>query len=37
MVKLENLQSPTEIDHYQIQRVVDVYVTPSGEDLGKID
>jgi HAE1 family hydrophobic/amphiphilic exporter-1 len=36
VVKLENLQSPTEIDHYQIQRVVDVYVTPSGEDLGKL-
>ena len=36
VVKLEYLQSPTEIDHYQIQRVVDVYVTPSGEDLGKL-
>jgi multidrug efflux pump subunit AcrB len=30
------VQSPTEIDHYQIQRVADVYVTPSGEDLGKV-
>jgi multidrug efflux pump subunit AcrB len=36
VVKLENLQSPTEIDHYQIQRVVDIYVTPSGEDLAKV-
>jgi multidrug efflux pump subunit AcrB len=36
VVKLVNLQSPTEIDHYQIQRVVDVYVTPAGEDLGKV-
>ena len=36
VVKLVNLQSPTEIDHYQIQRVVDVYVTPTGEDLGKL-
>ncbi|HYW41537.1 MAG TPA: efflux RND transporter permease subunit [Bryobacteraceae bacterium] len=36
VVKLENLQSPTEIDHYQIQRVVDIYVTPSGEDLGRL-
>ena len=36
VVSLENLQSPTEIDHYQIQRVVDIYVTPSGEDLGKL-
>ena len=36
VVKLENLESPTEIDHYQIQRVVDIYVTPSGEDLGRL-
>jgi multidrug efflux pump subunit AcrB len=36
VVKLVNLQSPTEIDHYQIQRVVDIYVTPSGEDLAKL-
>ena len=36
VVKLVNLMSPTEVDHYQIQRVVDVYVTPKGEDLGKL-
>jgi multidrug efflux pump subunit AcrB len=36
VVNLEYLQSPTEIDHYQIQRVVDIYVTPSGEDLGNL-
>ena len=36
VVQLEKTQSPTEIDHYQIQRVVDIYVTPSGEDLGRI-
>ena len=36
VVKLANVLSPTEIDHYQIQRVVDVYVTPSGEDLGRL-
>jgi multidrug efflux pump subunit AcrB len=36
VVKLVNLQSPTEVDHYQIQRVVDVYVTPVGEDLGRL-
>jgi multidrug efflux pump subunit AcrB len=28
------MRSPTEIDHYQIRRVVDIYVNPSGEDLG---
>jgi multidrug efflux pump subunit AcrB len=36
VVKLENVTSPTEVDHYQIQRVVDIFVTPSGEDLGKV-
>jgi hydrophobic/amphiphilic exporter-1 (mainly G- bacteria), HAE1 family len=36
VVKLVNVQSPTEIDHYQIQPVADVYVTPTGEDLSKV-
>jgi hydrophobic/amphiphilic exporter-1 (mainly G- bacteria), HAE1 family len=36
VVKLVNLQSPTEVDHYQIQRVVDIYVTPQGEDLARL-
>ncbi len=36
VVKLQRIQSPTEIDHHQIQRVTDVYVTPSGEDLGRV-
>jgi multidrug efflux pump subunit AcrB len=36
VVKLANVQSPTEIDHYQIQVVADVYVTPVGEDLSKL-
>jgi multidrug efflux pump subunit AcrB len=33
---IRRTESPTEIDHYQIARVVDVYVTPSSEDLGQI-
>ena len=36
VVKLERLVTPTEVDHYQIQRVIDVYVNPAGEDLGEI-
>jgi multidrug efflux pump subunit AcrB len=36
VAKLDFAQSPTEVDHYQIQRIVDVYVTPSAEDLGKV-
>jgi multidrug efflux pump subunit AcrB len=30
------IQSPTEVDHYQLQRSIDVYVSPSGEDLGNV-
>jgi multidrug efflux pump subunit AcrB len=29
------LLTPTEVDHYQLQRTIDVYVAPSGEDLGR--
>jgi HAE1 family hydrophobic/amphiphilic exporter-1 len=36
VVNLHHTQTPTEIDHYQIQRASDVYVTPKGEDLGKL-
>ena len=28
------IQTPTEVDHYQLQRTFDVYVAPSGEDIG---
>jgi len=36
VVKLVNLQTPTELDHYQIQRSIDVFVTPKGEDLSRL-
>jgi multidrug efflux pump subunit AcrB len=36
VVKVKFSQTPTEVDHYQIQRVVDVYTTPAGEDLGRV-
>ncbi|HEX4770795.1 MAG TPA: efflux RND transporter permease subunit [Bryobacteraceae bacterium] len=36
VVKLSHTETPTEIDHYQIQRAADVYVTPKGEDLGRV-
>lgn len=29
------IPTPTEVDHYQLQRTIDVYVAPSGEDLKK--
>jgi multidrug efflux pump subunit AcrB len=28
--------SPTEVDHYQLRRVIDIFVQPSGEDLGSL-
>jgi multidrug efflux pump subunit AcrB len=36
VTKITPLKSPTEIDHYQIQRVIDIYVNPKGEDLGAL-
>jgi multidrug efflux pump subunit AcrB len=33
---LRRIQSPTEVDHYQLRRVIDLYVRAAGEDLGKI-
>jgi len=30
-----SIATPTEVDHYQLQRTIDVYVAPSGEDLKK--
>ncbi|HEX8817189.1 MAG TPA: efflux RND transporter permease subunit [Terriglobales bacterium] len=36
VVNIRQTPTPTEVDHYQIQRVIDVYVTPSGEDLGRV-
>jgi multidrug efflux pump subunit AcrB len=30
------MQSPTEVDHYQLRRIINLYVAPSGEDLGKV-
>jgi multidrug efflux pump subunit AcrB len=36
VVNIKYVQTPTEVDHYQIQRVIDLYVTPSGEDLGRV-
>ncbi len=33
---VSQILSPTEVDHYQLQRNFDVYVAPLGEDLGKI-
>ena len=33
---IKQVKSPTEVDHYQIRRVTDIYVRPLGEELGSI-
>ena len=33
---IRQIKSPTEVDHYALRRVIDVYVQPLGEDLGRI-
>jgi multidrug efflux pump subunit AcrB len=33
---IRHILSPTEVDHYQLNRVIDVYVAPSGEDLSRV-
>jgi multidrug efflux pump subunit AcrB len=33
---IKRVQAPTEVDHYQIRRVIDIYVRPLGEELGGI-
>ena len=32
---IKPILTPTEVDHYQLRRTIDLYVAPSGEDLGK--
>jgi multidrug efflux pump subunit AcrB len=34
--RISRIEAPTEVDHYQIRRVLDIYVRPHGEDLGRI-
>jgi hydrophobic/amphiphilic exporter-1 (mainly G- bacteria), HAE1 family len=36
VVTMENISAPTEVDHYQLARVMDVYVAPRKEGLGKV-
>ena len=36
VVTMIHISAPTEVDHYQLARVMDVYVAPKKEDLGTI-
>ena len=33
---VRRIDAPTEVDHYQLRRVIDVFVGLSSEDLGKV-
>jgi len=33
---VRRIQAPTEVDHYQLRKIIDVYVGLSGEDLGRV-
>jgi len=33
---IRRIKSPTEVDHYQLRRTIDIYVRPLHEDLGTI-
>ena len=36
VVKVKTIASPTEVDHYQLFRVIDLYISPKTENLGTI-
>jgi multidrug efflux pump subunit AcrB len=37
VARIEPLNTPTEVDHYQLRRVIDIYVMPTTEDLSKVN
>jgi HAE1 family hydrophobic/amphiphilic exporter-1 len=36
LVHVSHILTPTEVDHYQIRRTIDVYISPSGESLNAV-
>jgi hydrophobic/amphiphilic exporter-1 (mainly G- bacteria), HAE1 family len=36
VVRISHTEAPTEVDHYQIRRTVDVYISPKGEDVSRV-
>ncbi len=37
VARIEPINTPTEVDHYQIRRVIDVFVMPNSEDLSGVN
>jgi hydrophobic/amphiphilic exporter-1 (mainly G- bacteria), HAE1 family len=36
VANLRHINTPTEVDHYQLRRVFDIYVAPKSEDLSRV-
>ena len=36
VVHMKTIATPTEVDHYQLFRVIDIYISPKSEDLGRV-
>jgi len=36
VTRLKQIKAPTEVDHYKLRRVIDVYVSPDGEELSHV-
>jgi hydrophobic/amphiphilic exporter-1 (mainly G- bacteria), HAE1 family len=36
VAQVSSVQAPTEIDHYQLRRVIDLYIAPAYEDIGAL-
>src|SRR4051794_5247616 len=36
ITNIDRMSAPTEVDHYQLRRTIDVYVRPLNEDLGRV-
>ncbi len=36
VVHISHILAPTEVDHYQIRRDIDIYAAPKGEDLSRL-
>ncbi len=34
---IKQISTPTEVDHYQLRRVFDIYVMPKEEDLSRVN
>jgi len=37
VARIVPINTPTEVDHYQLRRVIDIYVMPTTEDLSKVN